>query len=189
MHELNIYCTAMKLPSGERDLYIQTACRNDPQLLGKVRALFDAKNVTPSPSLPSPAQAPGKGMKTRIVNNILIAYFADVRIVDSARINEIGTELISLIQRCPGRKMILNFNAVQFMSSALLSKIISLNLECGIAQVELRICDITPSIMKVFELMKLTGSLNICKTEEKAIASFDKRSFFGALKSPRTDSA
>ncbi len=188
MHELNIYCAAMKLPSGERDMYIQTACHNDPQLLGKVRSLFDAKRLTPSQSPQAPASMPGKALKTRIVNGVLIAYFADARILDSARINEIGPELLALIQRCPDRRMILSFNAVQFMSSALLGKIISLNRECGNAQIELRICDITPSIMKVFKLMKLTGTLNICKTEEEAIASFEKRSFLEAPKRTATRS-
>ncbi len=182
MHELNIYCSAMKLPSELRNGFIEAACAKDPQLLDKVRALFD-KQAGGSSQVPvAVPQSTGKSIQTRIANDILIAYLADARILDTARINEIGADLLSLIQQCSGGKMVVNFNTVTFMSSAMLSKIISLNNECRNAQVELRLCAIAPSIMKVFELMKLNTSLNICKTEEKAIASFDKRGLFGSRK-------
>ncbi len=65
------------------------------------------------------------------------------------------------------------------MSSAMIGKIILLNNKCKKAKVDLRLCEIADSVMEVFKLMRLNKVLNIQKSEEKALASSDKKGFFG----------
>lgn len=180
MHELNIYLAATKLPTGDREHFIQGACAKNPQLLDRVRALFEKMAAGSGPIAVDAAPASGNTIQTRYANGILIAYLADARILDAARIDQIGSELLGLIQVCPGRKLVLNFNKVDFMSSAMLGKIIRLSNECRSAQIDLRLCEIAPKIMKVFELTKLNVALNIDRSEEKALAAFAKRGLFGS---------
>ncbi len=182
MNELQIYCAATRLAVGDREHFIKMACVKNPELEERVHAMFDTKSG-PVNHLPKPAsQAVGKTVVTRNVKEALVVYFADTRILDEARITEIGAELNGLVQRCPGQKMVLNFNNVTFMSSALLSKIISFNKACSKAHIELHLCEIAPDIRKVFDLMKLNSVLHVHATEAKAIAAFEKHSFFSLRK-------
>ena len=182
MNELQIYCAATRLSNEQREEFIQAACVKNPELLQRVRALFDAKTKGGEQPPSATPQAAGKNIIARTKDEVLIGYFANTQILDAAKINEIGTELLSLIQHCPGRKLVLNFHAVTYMSSAFLGKIINLHTECIKAQIDLRLCEIAPNLLKVFELMKLTKVLHIHPTEQKAIAAFDKHGIFGLRK-------
>ena len=118
-------------------------------------------------------------VQSREEGDVLVVYFTDSRILDEAKIQEIGGQLMALIGQCSKGRMLLNFKNVSFMSSAMLGKIILLNKKCKSSNVDLRLCEIAPGIMEVFKVMKLNKVLNIQKTEEKAIASFDKKGIFG----------
>ena len=118
-------------------------------------------------------------IQSREQDDVLIAYFTDSRILDEAKIQEIGNMLNALVAKTPAGRMVLNFKNVSFMSSAMLGKIILVNKKCKGADVDLRLCEIAPAIMEVFKVMKLNKVLNIQKSEEKAIESFDKKGFFG----------
>lgn len=118
-------------------------------------------------------------LQTKEEGDVLVVYFTDVKILDEARIQEIGRDLTALVGKTPSGKMLLNFKAVTFMSSAMIGKIIQLNKKCKGADVDLRLCEISPNVMEVFKLMRLNKVLNIQKTEEKAVGSFDKKGWFG----------
>ena len=182
MNDLQIYCAATRLSNGDREHFIQMACAKNPEMAERVHAMFEANSGGANDVRKPVPQSFGKTIVTRNVKDVLVIYFADSRILEEARITEIGLELHGLIQRCPGLKMVLNFINVTFMSSALLSKIISFNKECSRAHIELHLCEIAPDIRKVFELMKLNSVLHVHTTEQKAIAAFEKHSFFGLRK-------
>ena len=64
------------------------------------------------------------------------------------------------------------------MSSAMIGKVILLNKKCKGAKVNLKLCEISDNVMEVFKLMRLNKILDIQKSEEKALAAFDKKGFF-----------
>ena len=118
-------------------------------------------------------------LQTRDEGNILIVYFTDAKILDEAKIQQVGAELMKCKDQALGGRMLLNFRNVGFMSSAMIGKIILLNSKCKEGKIDLRICEISDNVMEVFKLMRLGKILNIQKTEQAAIESFDKRGFFG----------
>ena len=118
-------------------------------------------------------------IKTREEGDVLVAYFTDAKILDEAKIQQIGSELNALVGTTPNGRLLLNFRNVAFMSSAMIGKIILLNNKCKQASVDLRLCDIADSVLEVFKLMRLNRVLNIQKSEEKAIESYDKKGLFG----------
>ena len=118
-------------------------------------------------------------INSKTEGDILIAYFTDGRILDEAKIQQIGSGLMDLIPQCTSKRMLLNFANVSFMSSAMIGKIILVNKKCKEAGIDLRLCEISDGIMEIFKMMKLQKVLNIQKDEAKAIASFDKKGLFG----------
>lgn len=112
---------------------------------------------------------------------VLVVYFNDAKILDEAKIQQIGKELIEKADSSASgtKKMLVNFQNVSFMSSAMIGKIILLNKKAKSADLKLKLCNISDTVMEVFKLMRLNKILDIQKDEEKAIASFDKKGWFG----------
>lgn len=120
-------------------------------------------------------------IRTEENGEVLVVYFNDAKILDEAKIQQIGNDLIEQvgISAAGTKKMVVNFQNVSFMSSAMIGKIILLNKKSKADGVNLKLCNISDTVMEVFKLMRLNKILDIQKNEEKAIASFDKKGWFG----------
>ena len=116
---------------------------------------------------------------TRAAGDVLVAYFQDVRIIDESRISNLGQELTELVNDTDNKKVILNFQNVSFMSSAMIGKLVLVGKKCKTADVGLRLCNINDNVEEVFSLMKLGKVFKIDKDEETSIAKFDKKGWFG----------
>jgi anti-sigma B factor antagonist len=95
------------------------------------------------------------------------------------RIEQLGKELLDSVPQALHKKLLLNFRGVTFMSSAMISKLVLLNKACKTAGVTLKFCEVSSNLMEVFKITKLNKVFDIEKTEEKALASFDKKGWFG----------
>lgn len=115
---------------------------------------------------------------TRVNKGVHFAYFQDVRIIDESRIESLGQDLTNLINQIEGDKLVLNFQNVGFMSSAMIGKLIQFNNRCEAAKVELRLCGINKNIETVFKTMKLEKVFKMEADEDAAIKSFEKRGWF-----------
>jgi anti-sigma B factor antagonist len=114
-------------------------------------------------------------LRSQIVDGVLVVYFTDAKILDEARITQIGQELMSAVASASqNKKMVLNFQGVQFMSSAMIGKLVLLNRKCKTDEVVLKMSNISPNVLEVFKITKLNKVFEIYDTEEKAIKSFDK---------------
>ena len=118
-------------------------------------------------------------LKSREHEDVLIVSFTDSKILDDARIQQLGKELVDKAARAQGAKMVLNFATVSFMSSAMIGKLVLLSKKCKQDKVDLKLSNISPNVQEVFKLMKLNKIFDIHKDEEKAIKSFDKKGWFG----------
>ena len=111
--------------------------------------------------------------------DILVVYFNDAKILDEAKIQQIGAELNEKVAQAASGRLLLNFHNVTFMSSAMIGKVILVNKKCKAANITLKLCNISDNVMEVFKLMRLNKILDIQKDEEKALKSFDKKKLFG----------
>ena len=101
-----------------------------------------------------------------------IVRFVDKKIVDPAVIEALGEELNSLVLVDKRSTLLLNFEGVEFMSSAALNKLISLNSKVKAAQGRLKLCNLRAEIKEVFTLTRLDRVFDIRKTEADAVAAF-----------------
>ena len=61
------------------------------------------------------------------VGDVAVVHFRDHKIVEDVSIQELGAELFQLIEVQNRTKLLLNFSSVEFLSSAALGKLITLD--------------------------------------------------------------
>ena len=84
------------------------------------------------------------------------------------------------LEAAASRKLLINFQRVEFMSSMMIGHIVRLNKQCKTDKTRLKLCNIAPEILEVFTITKLNKILDICEDEAKAIESFkNPRGWFG----------
>ena len=103
---------------------------------------------------------------------VSIVRFVDKKIVDSATIEQLGEELSALVTTEKRNMLLLNFDGVEFMSSAALNKLISLNSKIKAAAGRLKLCCLRAEIKEVFTITRLDRVFDLRKTEADALAAF-----------------
>ncbi|MCY2963709.1 MAG: STAS domain-containing protein [Planctomycetota bacterium] len=106
------------------------------------------------------------------VNGVTIARFTDKKILDESNIQIIGNQLFSLIDDDHRQKVVLDFSNVEYLSSAALGKLITLDKKVKAAQGELRLCAIRKDILEVFKITRLDKLFKIMETRDKALDKF-----------------
>ena len=106
------------------------------------------------------------------VGDVTVVKFVDKKILDEAGILELGSELFSLIEHDNRRSIVLNFDNVDFLSSAALGKLITLDRKVKSAQGRLKMSNIRPEILEVFQITKLNKVFDIRGEEAEAISAF-----------------
>jgi anti-sigma B factor antagonist len=106
------------------------------------------------------------------IGDVTVVNFIDRKILDEQNIQIIGEQLFSLVDEEGCRKLLLNFGNVEFLSSAALGKLITLNKKIQAAKGRLILCNIDPQIHEVFEITKLDKFFNIQKEEQTALQAF-----------------
>jgi len=106
------------------------------------------------------------------VGDVTIVRFRDQKILDDLNIQELGRELFRLVEVENRHRLLLNFSAVEFLSSAALNKLISLEKKVRAVQGTLKLCCIQPETYEVFVITKLDGVFDIKETEPDALAAF-----------------
>ncbi|QVL31752.1 STAS domain-containing protein [Telmatocola sphagniphila] len=104
--------------------------------------------------------------------DITIVHFVDKKILDEQNIQMIGDDLFRLVDELGRHKLLLNFSNVEFLSSAALGKLITLNRKIQAVRGKLALCSISKDIREVFEITKLDKLFSIYPDEQTALASF-----------------
>ena len=104
--------------------------------------------------------------------DVTVVRFVDRKIVDDTRVQELATELFHLVESDNRRALLLNFSGVEFVASAALGKLITLDRKVKAAKGRMKISDVAPEIMTVFEITKLNKVFDIRATEAEALAAF-----------------
>ncbi len=112
-------------------------------------------------------------LEIRKSNNVVVVAFKHSKVLDEMLIAEIGDEFSELTQEAAaGKKLLLDFAKVEFMSSAMIGRILILQKQCMKDSIDLRLCGICPNIMEIFKLMKLTKVLKIYDNVPGAMKAF-----------------
>lgn len=106
------------------------------------------------------------------IGEVTVVNFTDKKILDEQNIQAIGEQLFRLVDELGRTKLLLNFGNVEYLSSAALGKLITLNRKVSNVSGRLILCNISPQIYEVFEITKLNKVFNIQKEEQSALQAF-----------------
>jgi anti-anti-sigma factor len=106
------------------------------------------------------------------VGDVTVVRFVDRRILDEANIQEMGQELFQIVEDQGKKQVLLNFSGVEFLSSAALGKLITLDKRVKSHSGKLILSNIRPEIYEVFKITRLNTTLDIKDDEADALAAF-----------------
>jgi len=98
--------------------------------------------------------------------------FVDRNILDEGNIQQIGDEILALIEQETNPKILIDFENVDHLSSAALGTLITINTKIRAKDGQLRLANIAPQIHEVFVITKLNKLFQIHDSAEQARASF-----------------
>ena len=107
-----------------------------------------------------------------------VVFFRESSILDESNIKALGEELFELADKYPKQIIVLSFNNVDYLSSAVLGKLMALNKKVKTNKGDLKMCDIKDSIMEVFKVSKIYKVFDIQNTLEDAEMAIAKKIFF-----------
>ena len=106
------------------------------------------------------------------VGDVTVVRFLDRKILEESSIQELGNELFRLVEDEKKSKLVLNFTKVDFLSSAALGKLITLDKKVKAASGKLKLSNIRPEIYEVFKITRLNTTLDIKDDEADALSAF-----------------
>jgi anti-sigma B factor antagonist len=106
------------------------------------------------------------------IGGVTVARFLDKKILDEANIELVGRELFALVDVDGRTEIILDFDLVEYLSSAALGKLITMHKKVAAAKGKLMLCNIQKDILEVFQLTRLDQVLKLCKNLDDALSRF-----------------
>ena len=106
------------------------------------------------------------------VGDVSVVRFRDHKIVEDLNIQQLGQEMFRLVEVDNRDKVLLNFSSVDFLSSAALGKLITLDKKMKAHGGALKLSNIRPEIYEVFAITKLNRLFDIKDDEADALAAF-----------------
>ena len=106
------------------------------------------------------------------VGDVTVVRFRDHKIIEDINIQELGQEMFRLVEADGRDRLLLDFASVEFLSSAALGKLITLDKKMKAHGGTLKLSNIRPEIYEVFAITKLNRLFDIRKDEADALAAF-----------------
>jgi anti-sigma B factor antagonist len=100
----------------------------------------------------------------------LVIQFLDQRISADAAIASLGKELYAVVDRPDCVRLVLNLSDVEFLSSAMLGKLVAVKKKIAEKNGVFRLCAMSENIRLMFKLTCLDHILDIRETEAEALA-------------------
>ena len=103
--------------------------------------------------------------------DVVRVEFTEKHIIDEVAIRMIGNEMTKLVDELQKPRVIVSFRGVEHLSSAALGTLLTVMNRIRAKDGQLRLCDISPQILQIFEITKLNKVLRIEKDLDAAKAS------------------
>jgi len=100
-------------------------------------------------------------IKVEYGTDVTIGTFATVAILDEQQMRDLETELLAAVRRNEQNRLVLNFEHVEFMSSAFLGLLVKVHKRVIEMGGSLQLYNLDPRIYKIFEITNLTKVFDI----------------------------
>lgn len=103
------------------------------------------------------------------VDSIAVVKFRDKKVMDPARIEQMGKELLELVDADGNERLLINFDNVSFFSSAAINKLIVLEKQVRAKGGKLRLCNLRPEVRDLFSYTSLDQMFQIDQEQVESI--------------------
>lgn len=108
------------------------------------------------------------------VNEVAVVKFRDKKVMDPARIEQMGKELLNLVDSEDHDRLLINFDNVSFFSSAAINKLIVLEKQVRAKGGQLRLCNLRPEVRDLFSYTSLDQMFQIDQEQVESIAALNQ---------------
>lgn len=106
------------------------------------------------------------------IGSVTVARFLDRKILDEANIATIGKEMIGLVDDDGRTQIVLDFSLVEYLSSAALGQLITMDKRVKAAGGTCVLCNIQKDILDVFKITQLHKVLTLATDLDDALGRF-----------------
>lgn len=111
-----------------------------------------------------------KHITVKPVDHLNVVHFNEGRLLDETLIRDVARELVSLAESDEPR-ILLQFRNIEYLASAMLGKLITLQRRVQQNNGSLGFCDIPADTFEVFRISKLDSYFNIYDDVDRAVAA------------------
>jgi anti-anti-sigma factor len=102
-------------------------------------------------------------------DDVVVATFVMVQINDEANIEELGHELFALVDEYDQRKVVLNMSGVEYITSSVVGKIITMHRKLHRLDGQLVVAELTKGVHDVLSASRLLTYFVVAETQSEAI--------------------
>jgi anti-anti-sigma factor len=106
------------------------------------------------------------------VGNVTVVRFTLRDIVKESTVEAIGEKLDDLVEAHGCKQLVLNLGTVEGVTSTMLGKLTGLHRRLEAAGGRLALCEVTPPLREILQVLKLTDVFPIYDDEQQAVQSF-----------------
>lgn len=111
-------------------------------------------------------------IEVKQVGLVTVVHFCREKLVEDVGIEELGQELLQLVETDDRKEIVVNLSAAKFLSSAALHKLITLSKRVKKKGGSLKLCNLPAQIHEVFRIAGLDQIFDIREDEAGALAAF-----------------
>jgi anti-sigma B factor antagonist len=104
--------------------------------------------------------------------DVTIIRFRDERVTDPMEIEDLGRQMYNVLEYKNCDKVVIDFTPVEFLSSATIGKLISLNRKAKQCKTAVRLCGMQQGVRDIFHMCSLDRVFEIREDAKTALASF-----------------
>lgn len=104
-------------------------------------------------------------------NGIFVAKLRDISRFNSVISQSVKDELNSIMSN-PNTKLVFNLEGIKFIDSSAFGTLISILKTSKQYNGQFKICNVSPDVQELIEVMQLDTVFEICGTEEECLSSF-----------------
>lgn len=109
------------------------------------------------------------------LGRITVATIRASSVLSALNVVEFGNELLARVRANAGINLLLNFEHVDYLSSAVLTELLRVNRAVQEARGRLRLCGISPTIREIFEITNLDKLFSIHEDDlENSVKRFER---------------
>jgi anti-sigma B factor antagonist len=107
------------------------------------------------------------------VGDVTVVTLTEPRILEQSEIDSVADSIMPLIENGDEPNLVIDFEKVEFCSSAVLGLLIRISKKIYQKNGSLGLCSISSSIFEIFQITRLNTIFDIYETQSEAIAGTD----------------